>query len=503
MFSQENSLVCADCLDYLQGCIKEGKTNFIDLVYIDPPFNSNRDYNILFEYDSKVAEEAFKDTWSTISYLDELEKIKEINFELFNFLKLLENTGIPKSYINYLTMMGIRCYLIRELLKDTGSFYYHCDPTMSHYVKIMLDYIFGVNNFRNEIIWKTDGSNWGKSSETIHKFTYNHQSILRYSKTSDYIFNKLFFDLEEEEIKKRFPLDDNDGNGPYAWSMLYKYDEEDLKNKIQQGICKWPRGNKFPRYKQYLKDSKGNPVQDIWTDISSITRIMRESEDYPTQKPKKLMERIILSSSNEGDLVADFFMGGGTTCVAALKNNRNFIGVDLNFRAIQITKERIEREKKILRDDFYIFGIPRSSQDLRELVNENIIGKSINSKFELEEVIIKFYLENVKGNDKKVGDNSIDGYFHFNFDGKDRVGLVQVTSSGSIGHLKAFCSEIGKGTGEVGVYITFQDKVTDGMIRECKGYGKIAGVDKIQILTIEDLVDNRKQFEVPRDILTI
>ncbi len=147
-------------------------------------------------------------------------------------------------------------------------------------------------------------------------------------------------------------------------------------------------------------------------------------------------------------------------------------------------------------------GIPRSAAELRKMVLDNIYGKDKNSRFALEEVTVKHYLNNVVGNEKKVGDHSIDGYFIFTYNGKQRTGLVQVTSGAGIGHFKAFCSEVGKGTGEMGVYISFQDRITSGMIREAKVYGKIGNVDKIQILPFEELIDKGKQFEIPEDIIT-
>ena len=198
-------------------------------------------------------------------------------------------------------------------------------------------------------------------------------------------------------------------------------------------------------------------------------------------------------------------MGGGTTIAVANKLNRKFIGSDINYRSLQITQKRLEDLNKQVKNDFFIYGIPRSSKELRKLVDDNVIGKEKNSKFELEDITIKYYLRdhNVIGNKKKVGDNSIDGYFMFSYNNKQRRGLVQVTAGAGINHLKSFCSEIGKGTGELGIYISFEDRITPGMRREVKSYGKLGHVDKIQILSFEDLIDNNKSFEKPETLLTI
>jgi len=458
MNGYENSLHLADCLDLLREWYSKGQTNFIDLIYIDPPFNSNRNYNVLF--DSKLSEEAFRDTWSSVSYLDELEGIASMSPNLYNFLKMLETTGLPKSYISYLTKMSIRCWYMREMLKETGSFYFHCDPTMSHYIKIMLDYIFGIGNFRNEIIWCYTGP-----SNTKLNFPKKHDNILRYTKT-----NAIKFNCDSVRIPKK----QKNFN-----KVFKKRSQEEINADFEAGKL----------------------VEDYWIDIPHLT-VTKERLGYPTQKPEKLLERIILASSNEGDLVADFFIGGGTTPAVAIKNNRKFLGIDINSRAIQITQERIEKLYMIVKKDFFIYGIPRSAAELRKMVLDNIYGKDKNSRFALEEVTVKHYLNNVVGNEKKVGDHSIDGYFIFTYNGKQRTGLVQVTSGAGIGHFKAFCSEVGKGTGEMGVYISFQDRITSGMIREAKVYGKIGNVDKIQILPFEELIDKGKQFEIPEDIIT-
>lgn len=465
----QNLLVLADCLDLLKEWFKNGRRDFIDLVYIDPPFNSNRNYNVIFGSEFDLSEEAFIDTWSNISYLDELEDINAISPGLFNYLKMLEITKIPKAYISYLTKMSIRCWFMREMLKDTGSFYYHCDPTMSHYIKIILDYIYGRNNFRNELLW----CYYGAGSPGIKQFLKRHDTIFWYTKSNIWVWN------------------------PDSVRIPYNKYTRSIEGK------KGAFGTSKEKEDVFSLHPEGKIPEDFWTDIGQVFRSTKQNLHYPTQKPEKLLERIILASSNEGDLVADLFLGGGTTTAVAEKLNRRWIGVDINLRAIHITQERLKKLKKILRNDYIIEGIPKSAKALREMVNQNILGKEKNSKFALEDITVKYYLENVIGNEKKVGDSSIDGYFGFEYKGKKRIGLVQVTSSASIMHLKAFCSEVSKGTGELGIYISFEDTITNGMIRVAKSYEKIGYVDKIQILTFENLIDRRKQFEVPKDVLTI
>jgi len=474
----KNELYLADCLDLLKNWYSNGKTKFIDLIYIDPPFNSNRNYNVLF--DSKLTEEAFIDTWSSITYIDELEDISFKSPVLYNILMMLDSTGISKPYISYLVKMTIRCWYMREMLKDTGSLYFHCDPTMSHYVKIMLDSIFGIPNYRNEIIWlyKTGGI-------SMRTFAKKHDVILFYSKGESYIFNA------QRELKTH-----------KAMELAIEKNEEIFED--EKGKYTWYlRPGHNPKYPNGVKTYVEGYVRDVWDNIPAIAPVAKERLGYPTQKPEKLLERIILASSNEGDIVADFFMGGGTTAVVANKNKRFFISSDINYRALQITHERIEKQKNKLKKDFVIYGIPRSSIELKKLVDDNILGLDKNSKFAFENVIIKYYLSDVIGNNVQVGDHSIDGRFVFKYKNIIHKGIVQVTAGSSINHFKSFCSEVGKGTGDIGVYVCFKKSVTKGMYIEAKSYGKLDYVDKVQILTVEDLVDKGMYYNIPKDIMSI
>ena len=466
MFDLQNkSLNLADCLDILIELYRSGKREFIDLIYIDPPFNSNRIYNVPFE-GGELSEKAFVDTWSRVAYHDQLDMISKISPVLYKFLISLEQTNIPKSYITYLTVMGIRVFFMRELLKPTGSFYYHCDPTASHYVKMMLDMIFGMDNFRNEIVWAyTSG---GASSK---EFAKKHDIIFKYSKSNSYLHNETKY--------KRYVLKDEKGK------------EIGFDPRVE-----------------YFKDDIGsyriNNMTNVWSDIGIISPNSKtERLGYPTQKPEKLLERIILASSNPGDLVADFYLGGGTTIAVAEKLDRQWIGVDINPRAIEISEQRVKDLGKQLKKDFIVSGIPKSSKELRKLIEDNVYGKDKNSKFALEDIVCKYYLKNVVGNEKKVGDDSIDGRFTFDFKNEKHSGIVQVTTSGNKTHLKNSCAVMDLEGHSMLVYVTFEDKITDPLIDLAKRYKKIGGVDRVQLLSLEDLIDKGKQFDLPKDENTI
>lgn len=391
--------------------------------------------------------------------------------------------------LSYLTAMGIRLYYMRQLLKDSGSLYYHCDTVASHYIKIVLDYIFGINNFRNEITWKR---NFMKGGKAMSKQMGNNADIIfYYSKSELTEYNTQYINYTEDYIKKIFKYDDNDGRGLYQSQPIGTRSVESIKRLREDNrIITTSTGGE--RLKMYLSEMKGVALDNIWTDINCVSL-----PGYPTQKPEDLLERIIKASSNENDLVMDFYNGGGTTGAVCKKLNRNYLGVDINYRAIQITKERLEKLGSVIKEDLIIYGIPRSLSELHQLVELNILGTAKNSRFDLEEVTVKYYLKNVVGNECKVNDSSIDGTFGFEYNGKKCKGLVQVTSGSNKNHLKAFCSEISKGTGDLGVYICFKSNVTDGFIQEVKSYGKIGNVDKIQILTFEELIDENKQYKIP------
>ena len=271
----------------------------MDLIYIDPPFNSKRDY----KNSNGVVE--FTDTWSNVGFEEELEALQELCSPLGVLLNTLDLDPAQRSY---LTHMAIRCYYMRLMLRDTGSFYYHCDPTMSHYIKVVLDYIFGRENFRNEIVWF-----YGGGCSPSKDFARKHDIVFRYGKTQDITFNLDSIARENPEAAR---YKHEDEKGKYRWHVASKQD-----------------------YKIYLKPMN---ERDVW-ELGYVKSNYPEYIGYPTQKPLALLERIIKASTNEGDLVADFFLGGGTTAEAAYTLGRRFLGCDINYRAIQITKERLNK----------------------------------------------------------------------------------------------------------------------------------------------------------------
>ncbi len=313
------NLYFADCLDVLQMFNKQFSEGFINLIYIDPPYNSNRDYKI----SQKIA---FSDIWKNISYQKTLEKLFNIENEgkdLYNFLKSLEILRTQHNIISYLTEMSIRILYMKYILKDSGSFYLHCDPTMSHYLKIICDLIFGKNNFRNEIIWHY--RRWTNVSKDFQRM---HDVILRYSKSENFTFHQHFeITPHIEKVYKR----GWDRNVAKNIKQLIIYDQEKAKKQIEK-----------KNYDKliFCEQKNGVNISDVWQ-INYLSANSNERLGYPTQKPEALLERIIKTSTNEGDIVADFFCGCGTTIVAAEKLNRNWIATDKSDEAIKIIKQRL------------------------------------------------------------------------------------------------------------------------------------------------------------------
>ena len=299
-------IFCKDNLDVSQGINSES----VDLIYLDPPFNKNKTFTAPIGSSAEGA--SFKDYFREEDVKDEwVETIKEDHIELYNFLNGVKSISNSKHYLYnycYLCYMAIRLIEMRRILKDTGSVYFHCDSTMSHYIKIMMDTIFGEDNFRNEIIWCYRGAGYPKKD-----FGKRHDIVLRYSKTNNYYIN---IDAVREN---------------YA---------ETTKQRFKHYIGNIRKGKDFGI--QQLNPLGKHP--DDWWEIQPVAPSAKERKGYPTQKPLKLLERIIKSSSKENDVVLDPFCGCATTCIASEKLNRKWIGIDISIKAYDLVRERLTEE---------------------------------------------------------------------------------------------------------------------------------------------------------------
>ena len=362
-----NALFYGDNLQVLRDHIPDES---VDLVYLDPPFNSNASYNVLFREksgeESQAQIKAFTDTWE---WTVETERTFEQD--------IIEHSGTPpavkemiaafrqfigrNAMMAYLVMMTPRLVELRRVLKPTGSLYLHCDPTASHYLKIVLDTVFGVRNFRNEVVWRRYGSHNDVGQGSRH-YGRVHDVLLFYVKSDNPTWNQVFVPLDEKYVASTYRnLDENTGRsftttpltGPggaekgnpvYEWNghtRAWRYNIDTMQRLHDEGRLYYSRTG-YPRQKLYLDESKGVPVQDIWADITSLSGSHKERLGYPTQKPQALLERIIQASSNEGDVVLDPFCGCGTAVAAAQKLNRQWLGIDVTHLAVALMKSRLK-----------------------------------------------------------------------------------------------------------------------------------------------------------------
>lgn len=286
------------CMDNLE-LLKQLPDNSVDLIYCDILYNTGRRFK---DYD--------------------------------------DNLGTPLQALEWYKPRVIE---MKRVLKNTGSICIHCDWHINSYIRILLDKILGCNNFRNEIIWKRSNDT-GSSKAKGKKLPVCSDTILFYSKSDDYKYHMPTIPYDEKMLK-RFKYDDNDGKGLYYWENLRTYSEKRLKELGGRNELKQRSSGKYS-YKRYLKDCKlEKAISNIWDDIPRLTAQNKESCDYFSQKPQKLLERIIKMTTDSGDIVADFFCGSGTTGVAAKKLNRGYILCDINLKAIEKSKKRLEELK--------------------------------------------------------------------------------------------------------------------------------------------------------------
>ncbi len=363
------------------------KDESVDLVYLDPPFNSNQDYNVLFKgkdgADAPAQIKAFEDTWhfdvNARRQLDELiesgDKLGDLMDALLGFLGM-------SDMMAYLTMMAPRLVELRRVMKPTASIYLHCDPTASHYLKLVMDAVFGPENYRNEVSWKRSSAH--SDAATMGRA---HDVIFLYSKTKEIVWNKQFQAYDETYLKshyrytdpqgRRFRTDNltakglSGGGYEYEWkgkAGLWRSPRETMERLESEGRIHYTRTG-TPELIRFL--GEGVPLQDIWTDISPINSQAEERLGYPTQKPEMLLERIERASSNEGDVVLDPFCGCGTAIAVAQHLNRKWLGIDITHLAISLMKHRLTGFGVEAGQDYDVVGEPTTIDGATELAQKD------------------------------------------------------------------------------------------------------------------------------------
>jgi len=385
------TLYYGDNLDILRRYLKD---ETVDLVYLDPPFNSAQTYNAFFHEkdgtDAASQIQAFEDTWSwnqeSQKVYEELilqpGKVSEVMQAFHTFLG-------TNDMMAYLAMMAPRLVELRRVLKPTGSLYLHCDPTASHYLKLLLDAILRPENFRNEIVWKRTTA----KSLAFRNLPSNHDVIFLYSRGEAFMWNRPYrpYDLNnlDEKTAKKYCYNDPDGrrftlgdlNNPnpdrpnltyefLGHHKVWRWTRERMEASYKAGIVVQPSPGAIPRLKRYLDEQEGWPLDDVWSDIAPINSQAQERLGYPTQKPVALLERIISASSNPGDVVLDPFCGCGTTIDAAEKLGRKWIGIDITQLATSLIKNRLRHtyEDKI---EITTVGEPTTANEAATLAEQD------------------------------------------------------------------------------------------------------------------------------------
>jgi site-specific DNA-methyltransferase (adenine-specific) len=501
-----NTLYLGDCLNVLRDNIPDES---IDLVYIDPPFNSKRDYNIFFD-DKEIQTQriAFEDTWTLKNIQDSLAELHTLKTDNVYYLLLTYQKVAPHAF-PYLTMMALRILELHRVLKPTGSFYLHCDPTMSAYLRTICDLIFNARNFRNEIIWKRTSSH----NDAKNRYGAISDNILFYTKSNDFTFNKQHEEYTEDYIEKFYRFVDENGRRYQSVdsrspnprpNLMYEYkgykphpngwavSKERMKELDKKGYLIFPKEKSGRiRFKKYLDEMPGVVLSNIWIDIRPLQGQEKERLGYPTQKPKALLERIIQASSNEGDTVLDAFCGCGTTIDAAEALHRNWIGIDISPIAISLIKRRLNDTYEKSLSKFEVRGTPTDEQSAIALWKQN---PNAFQDWWLTEFEVFSTTFGTKGADKGV-----DGLAQYLTDPKKQEIIKAAFQVKGGEHVEskdidALLGAMEKHKCGIGVFLTIAEP-TKPMLETVAGAGfvEIPGykIPKLQILTLKDYFKNK------------
>jgi site-specific DNA-methyltransferase (adenine-specific) len=503
----DNVLYYGDNLDILRRYIRDES---VDLVYLDPPFNSSADYNVLFaEQDGTRAAaqiKAFEDTWrwdqeAAYSFQVMVEGGGRVADAMRGFRVLLGESNM----MAYLAMMAPRMAELRRVLKPTGSLYLHCDPTASHYLKLLLDSTFGLDCFRNEIVWRRADP----KGHAFTRFPSTHDIILYYAKgdkttwhTPYRPYDQGYLDSHyanvEPETRRRYTLSDctnpnrNRPNLTYEWrgvTKVWRWTKDKMQKLHDEGRLVYTSSGS-PRYKRYLDEMPGTVVTTIWDDIPFINSQAQERLGYPTQKPEALLERIIAASTNEGDVVLDPFCGCGTAIASAQNLGRRWIGIDITHLAIGLIKHRLLTAFGG-NVEFRVIGEPADLASAAELAQSDPYQ-------------FQWWALGLCGarpaEQKKGADKGIDGRLYFHDEGpggrtKQIVFSVKAGHTGSA-HVRDLLGVLDREKAQIGVLLSLQEPTRE-MRKEAASAGFYASpwgqnYPRVQLLTVEALLGGAK-----------
>ena len=528
MADWKNKLYFGDNLDILREHVPDES---VDLIYLDPPFNSNATYNVLFREASGEGSaaqiHAFDDTWhwSIETELAYREVVTNGPRRLADLLQAMRSFLGRNDMMAYLTMMAQRMSELRRVLKPTGSIYLHCDPTASHYLKSLMDAVFGAANYINEITWKRyavhsiAGTGFNNIADVLLFYAADRQRAT---------FNKVYEAVEEGNLEKDFPHVEPETNRRFQHVALeqssnrssagqarvigdrtvtstlgWRWSQETFDQRIAENpyVIYWTRNGR-PRYKLYADEYQGAPVGNIWTDVPYLSAGDAERLGYPTQKPEALLERIIQASSNEGDVVLDPFCGCGTAVAVAERLGRRWTGIDITHLAISLMKYRLHNTFGEQLSEYDVVGAPLDVASARALAQES----AHDGRYQFEYWALGL-VDARPGHDRRKGaDAGVDGYVNFFDDdsGKAKSVLVQVKSGhvqrGVIATLKG---DMEREKAEMGLLVTLEPP-TKPMMDEALEAGFYVPehfpdrqFPRVQIATIEDLLSGNGP-DVPR-----
>jgi DNA modification methylase len=506
-----NTLYYGDNLEILRKYIKD---ETVDLIYLDPPFNSQRAYNIIFpDKTGKLSQaqiQAFEDTWFWgIESQEAFDQIMMGNYslELKDMMKAFKQFMGTSNLMAYLTMMAIRLVELRRVLKDTGSLYLHCDPTASHYLKVLLDQVFGIPNFRNEIVWQRTNAH----NNPAKRFCRINDNILFYAKTSKATWNTLRTEYSPEQLSRYkaevdgrlftgqdLTITSREGRkNRFEWrgsippsGRAWAHSKERLEKLWEQGLIltKVDGSPRLDGLKVFLDEKTGKPLGTIWYDIGRIGNTSGERIGFPTQKPVALLERIVQASSNEGDVVLDPFCGCGTAVVAAEKLGRQWIGIDITHLAISLIKKRVKDHFPDAK--FEVVGEPTSVDAAEELFKQ--------SAFQFESWAVSL----IGGQPYKStggGDTGMDGFLFFkDFEGNFHRIVIEVKGGDyQPKDIRSLAHVLKREESPMGILVALRPP-TKGMLGAAAELGKwtMPGSRKsypvMQIVTIQDFFDGKK-----------
>ncbi|MGO9239225.1 MAG: DNA methyltransferase [Bryobacteraceae bacterium] len=498
----------------------------VDLIYLDPPFNSNANYNVLFKEKSGERSHAqitaFEDTWEWGAEAEEAYYgTIQAGGRISDFLQAFRTLLGQSDMMAYLVMMAPRLQELHRVLKPTGSIYLHCDPTASHYLKLLMDAILSPEAYRSEIVWKRTSAH----GDASRKFAAVHDVLLYYVKTNAAVRNQLYIPYSEAYVAEHFVHIDHDGRkfrrvdlrspNPRP-NLTYDYHASNGRTYRPHhngwavsldAMQQLDRGNRlfFPakedgrlRRKIYLDESPGVPVTDFWDDLPPIHASAQERLGYPTQKPEALLERVLRTSSNEADVVLDPFCGCGTSISVAERLHRRWIGIDITHLAITLIRHRLADTHGVELSPYEVIGDPKDLASAQALAQVD--------RYQFQWWALGLVDARPAGDVKKKGaDTGIDGYINFLDDtsGRAKRVIVQVKS----GHVKAGDIRDLKGVLErekaaIGAFVTLEEP-TSPMMTEAVSAGfyesalRVEGQSsekfpKLQILTIEELLGGKK-----------